>query len=397
MAESLVATDEDGRVTVPAAAQTPVDDGELASKLYVDKSVSTGGGQKLSLSGGTLTGFLNLHADPTAPSHAATKGYVDDVDAYIRDDFSAADAALQAAINARLPLAGGTLTGFLLLHAAPTALLHAATKGYVDSIDAAIRTAFAAADAALQTSINAKLPLAGGTLTGFLTLHAKPTAALHAASKGYVDDALAALPPGSGVIISAAAPANPVPGQLWYRTVAPVGLFVWFNDGDSSQWVQTAGGSVGLSGEQAVNTAGLTQAVFDQVPEEATSLTFSFSNVTFSGGNALFDFFGATGQAHGTVRQINAAAYGAPTALNAAEIELDNIGGTGGIMGTYFLERIQVSGNRVWSMTGSHRRGNSLITHAGRLILNQTGWAPPRFRVSAGTFASNPIVCRWRT
>jgi hypothetical protein len=32
------------------------------------------------------------------------------------------------------------------------------------------------------------LPLAGGTLTGFVTLHAAPTADLHAASKKYVDD-----------------------------------------------------------------------------------------------------------------------------------------------------------------------------------------------------------------
>jgi hypothetical protein len=32
-----------------------------------------------------------------------------------------------------------------------------------------------------------KLELSGGTLTGFLTLHAAPTASLHAASKGYVD------------------------------------------------------------------------------------------------------------------------------------------------------------------------------------------------------------------
>lgn len=34
--------------------------------------------QKLNLSGGTLTGFLSLHAKPTDRMHAATKGYVDD-------------------------------------------------------------------------------------------------------------------------------------------------------------------------------------------------------------------------------------------------------------------------------------------------------------------------------
>lgn len=45
-----------------------------------------------------------------------------------------------------------------------------------------------AADAAGDDT---KLPLAGGTLTGALTLSGAPTASLHAATKAYVDDALA--------------------------------------------------------------------------------------------------------------------------------------------------------------------------------------------------------------
>lgn len=42
----------------------------------------------------------------------------------------------------------------------------------------------------VQTQLNGKLNLTGGTLTGFLTLHADPTSALHAASKQYVDNLL---------------------------------------------------------------------------------------------------------------------------------------------------------------------------------------------------------------
>jgi hypothetical protein len=38
-----------------------------------------------------------------------------------------------------------------------------------------------------QALLDAKLPLAGGTLTGFLTLHADPDAAMKAATKQYVD------------------------------------------------------------------------------------------------------------------------------------------------------------------------------------------------------------------
>ena len=39
----------------------------------------------------------------------------------------------------------------------------------------------------LQTPLDAKLALAGGTLTGSLVLHADPTASLQAATKQYVD------------------------------------------------------------------------------------------------------------------------------------------------------------------------------------------------------------------
>src|SRR6056300_706493 len=44
----------------------------------------------------------------------------------------------------------------------------------------------------LQTSLDAKVDLAGDTMTGFLTLSANPTAALHAATKQYVDTIAAA-------------------------------------------------------------------------------------------------------------------------------------------------------------------------------------------------------------
>jgi len=71
--------------------------------------------------------------------------------------------------NTKLDIAGGSMTGSLSLNAAPTASLHAATKLYVDTADAL------------------KLDLAGGTMTGYLNLVGAPTANLHAAPKQYVD------------------------------------------------------------------------------------------------------------------------------------------------------------------------------------------------------------------
>ena len=48
------------------------------------------------------------------------------------------------------------------------------------------------AERTLWNTVSSKLPLTGGTLTGFLTLHAAPTANMHAATKKYVDDKMAA-------------------------------------------------------------------------------------------------------------------------------------------------------------------------------------------------------------
>jgi hypothetical protein len=74
-----------------------------------------------------------------------------------------------AAGGAYLKLAGGTLTGALTLAADPSLALGAATKQYTDAKDAL------------------RLLLTGGTLTGPLTLAADPAAALQPATKQYVD------------------------------------------------------------------------------------------------------------------------------------------------------------------------------------------------------------------
>lgn len=73
-----------------------------------------------------------------------------------------------------LPKSGGTMTGNLILNAAPTSDLQAATKKYVD-----------------DNSGKGALMLSGGTMTGPLTLNGAPTADLMAATKKYVDDHIA--------------------------------------------------------------------------------------------------------------------------------------------------------------------------------------------------------------
>ena len=130
-----------------------------ASSTTINDATQTALDAKLAKSGGTMTGFIVLHADPSSALHAASKQYVD-----------AADSALSTSISGKLSKSGDSMSGFLSLHADPSSDLHAATKQYVDDGD------------------DLKVNKAGDTLTGFLTLHDDPTDDLHAATKQYVDD-----------------------------------------------------------------------------------------------------------------------------------------------------------------------------------------------------------------
>jgi hypothetical protein len=153
----------------------PVDPLHASSKQYVDNLVTDvlneiddlrdlhnlDLGQFVAKSGDTMTGYLNLHADPINPLHAVPKRYVDD--------------------NAIFK-SGGSMTGYLQLSGLPLIGSHAASKQYVDN---------AIANSGLGDS--SYLPLAGGIMNGQITLPADPVDPLHAASKQYVDSVASGL------------------------------------------------------------------------------------------------------------------------------------------------------------------------------------------------------------
>lgn len=63
--------------------------------------------------------------------------------------------------------------------------------------------------------------------------------------KVYAHNGTTWVPSGGGVTVSATAPSTPIAGDAWYDTVDGT-LYVYYNDGDSSQWVEVAANS-GLS------------------------------------------------------------------------------------------------------------------------------------------------------
>jgi hypothetical protein len=185
---------------------TPSNSTDAASKGYVD----TADALKVDKAGDTMSGALAMGTNkitglgtPTASTDAATKGYVDaqvsavidsapaaldtlnELAAALNDDASFATTVTNA-LAGKLALAGGTMTGDITLGAnkatstaTPTTDDTLTRKGYVDTQDAT------------------KLNLSGGTMTGDITLGANkatstatPTTDDTLTRKGYVDSIL---------------------------------------------------------------------------------------------------------------------------------------------------------------------------------------------------------------
>jgi len=110
--------------------------GDLSSEIDSDISSYSGyaEGAFVNESGDTMTGFLTLSADPTASGHAANKNYVDTISGSLSSEIDSDISTYSGFAEGQfVNESGDTMTGFLTLSADPTAALHAATKQYVDA------------------------------------------------------------------------------------------------------------------------------------------------------------------------------------------------------------------------------------------------------------------------
>ncbi len=137
----------------------------------------------------TNTPLTNI-SDPSNAQDAATKNYVDTAD------------ALKANINSPsltgTPLAPTASASTNTTQIATTAFVSTAVSNLVDSAPGTLDTLNELAAAlgddpdfatTITNSIATKLPLAGGTMTGNITLAGAPSANLHPATKAYTDTA----------------------------------------------------------------------------------------------------------------------------------------------------------------------------------------------------------------
>lgn len=202
-----------GFLTLNAA---PTSANHAATKAYVDGILGPG---FLALTGGTMTGALVLSGPPTIALHAVTKAYADGFLPKSGGNMtgalslsglptSALHATTKSYVDQFLLKSGGTMAGPITLSGAPTINNHAATKVYVDTAAAASRTfvgKVSVPEGTEPTDPGDLVPLgfltaqsldslqrSGGTMTGFIVLHANPTSAMHATTKQYTDAAVVA-------------------------------------------------------------------------------------------------------------------------------------------------------------------------------------------------------------
>ena len=196
-----------------------------AQILSIVNNLSNNTTNGLAFTGGTMTSPLILAGNPNTALEAVTKQYVDNSNTVLQTQVTSLQGTVTT-LNAstvtltyvdtkdalKVNKAGDTMTGQLVLPGAPTLVTHATDKGYVDTLvtthtanvalhltptqntllDAVTVTSteintLAGATSNVQAQINTKLSLAGGTMTGPITLASDPIAPLDAATKQYID------------------------------------------------------------------------------------------------------------------------------------------------------------------------------------------------------------------
>ena len=108
---------------------------------------------------------------------------------------------------------------------------------------------------------------------------------------------------GSGttsVIYGDTPPASPNAGQLWWNSALGQ-MFLWFNDGSSTQWVPTAPAvyspsTVWRQLSRVVPTAGQADVSFQNIPADINSIELMFDVIpTATGSQLLFRYFDGAG------------------------------------------------------------------------------------------------------
>ena len=197
-----------GTVTLPTGTVTS---GMIADSTIVNADISASAAIALSKLANGTSGQIIVANASGVPTWVSETGDVTISDTgataisagvIVDADVNASAAIAQSKISGlttdlglKAPIAGPTFTGTVTV---PTLAVTTTATGITKSmvgLGNVDNTADSAkpVSTATQTALDAKLALAGGTMTGALTLSGAPSSDLHAATKGYVDSAVQGL------------------------------------------------------------------------------------------------------------------------------------------------------------------------------------------------------------
>src|SRR5580765_6026088 len=218
----------------------------------------------LPIKGGIMQGKLTLDADPVSNLHAVTKQYADNLAS------SASGTIPEAAKDGWYYARGGAPTpaGNNLWSNNPSFLAikigqSATTPLFGLATDASYNYHSFNADNSdslryHRTTKLLSLIYSGNSIVDFsatgidfkqpVTVAANPTAALGVATKQYVDTAVTA--GAATIVVSDTAPVAPTANALWWDSVGTQ-LYLWYNDGNSSQWVNATNAGFGALNSDA--------------------------------------------------------------------------------------------------------------------------------------------------
>ena len=296
----------DGAVTSGKIADGTIVNADINSSAAIDQSkvanLTSDLALKAPLDGPTFTGTVVLPSTTSIGNVSATElGYVDGVTSAIQTQLDAKLASSTAA-STYAPIASPTFTG--TVSGVSKSMVGLGNVDNTSDADKPVSTA-------TQTALDAKLSLAGGTMTGDLTLAGAPTQDAHAATKAYVDNVSAGINfhqpvrvattgnitlSGTQTIDGVSVVAGDrvlVKDQTDQKTngiyVVASGSWTRATDADNTPSGELAGGDFSLVLEGTVNSG------YGYVCSNTSAITIGTTNITYAAFNAAKAVTAGTG------------------------------------------------------------------------------------------------------
>ena len=318
----------DGAVTSGKIADGTIVDADINASAAIAQSkisgLSASFAAKADLAGPTFTGTVTLPSTTSIGNVSATElGYVDGVTSAIQTQLDAKLASATAA-STYAPIASPTFTGTVSGVSKSMVGL-----GNVDNTSDANKPV----STATQTALDAKLSLSGGTMTGALTLSGAPTLDAHAATKAYVDNVSAGINFHQPVRVATTGNIT-LSGTQTIDGVAVVagdrvlvkdqtnqtqnGIYVvaagsWSRatDADNTPSGELAGGDFSLVLEGTVNSG------YGYVCSNTSAITIGTTNITYAAFNAAKAVTAGSGLTESTPGTLDIATGGVTSAMIA--------------------------------------------------------------------------------